>query len=310
MFTAIVPFSVNLSKWILLCLMCLPTIIFADNWQIKVYADNYIEVSNFWNKDVKELEILITSETFEATYIGKIYYSGSQKKGLHFPYDFSFEGKDTILDFDSTYWRINILDKKNKIASESFQYSNNEHSLLQFKPIQLQINTLKSLNIWGNTIDSFTWNDKLGEQLVVRSYISNLKDSINFKTYIYLYVFQKNEMSDTWTLQKKVTDYMLYSNGSNEHLKNLKKIQLTDVNCDSIGEISHGYFTNLSEVDSLRTFRMVLLNQQQKYVANSSFTKKPKKNSVSIDIPQFSDEIYKRYLVRMINVLAKTSIKD
>ena len=310
MFTTIVPFSVNLSKWILMCVLCMPSTLFADNWQIKVYADNYIEVSNFWNKDVKELEIQVTSEVFDAKYTGNITYSGNAKHGLHFPYDFSFEGKDSILDFDSTYWRINILDKKTKIASESFQYQNNEISFLQFKPIQLHTNTLKSLEIWGSTIDSFTWIDKLGEQLVVRSYKSNLTDSINFKTYIYLYLFQKNEMSDTWTLQKKVTDYMLYCNGSAEHLKNLKNIQLTDVNCDSIGEISHGYYTNLNEVDSLRTFRMVLLNQQQKYVANSSFTKKSKKNSVTIDIPQFSDEILKRYVIRMINVRSKTPIRE
>lgn len=310
MFTAIVPFSVNLSNWILMCLLCVPTILFADNWQIKVYADNYIEVSNFWNKDVKELEVLVTSETFEATYVGKINYTGSSKKGLHFPYDFSFIGKDTILDFDSTFWRINILDKKSKIASESFQYDNNEHSFLQFNPIQLQKSTLKSLDIWGKPIDSFTWIDKLGEQLVVRSYMSNLTDSINFKTYIYVYVFQKNETSDTWVLQKKVTDYIRYCNGSYEQLKNLKNIQLTDINCDSIGEISHGYFTNLNEVDSLRTFRMVLLNHQQKYIANSSFTKKSKKNSVSIDVPELSDDMLKRYIIRMINVRSKTSIKE
>jgi len=300
MFETLVPFSVNLSNWIIMCFLFIPSSLIADNWQIKVSADNYIEVNNFWNRDVKELEIIVTSETFEATYVGKINYIGNSKIGLHFPYDFSFVGKDTILNFDSTYWKINILDKKSKIASKSFQYHNNEISFLQFKPIQLQKSILNSLDIWGKTIDSFTWIDKSGEKLVVRSYLSNLNDSINFKTYIYFYVFQKNENSDSWILQKKVTDYILNCNGSAEHLKNINSIHLSDINCDSIGEVSHGYYTNLSEVDSLRTYRMVLVELQQKYVVNSYFQKKSKKNMITIDSPQFSDEMLERYVIRMI----------
>lgn len=308
MFKPIVPFSVNLSKWIAFVLLFIPLAFLADDWKITISKDNYIEVSNFWNNETRMLEIQVVSEDKDVSYTGNIILSGNNPNGLLFPFDFQFSGKDSIPIADSSIWKVTVLFKKNKLATQTFQYQNSTLTTLQIQPFTLLNKNIQQLAIWGTPIDSYKWVDIQGEKLVVRSYLFNPNDTIYFKTYIYLYLFKKSELDDSWILEQKNTDYMLYCKSSIDLLKNVTNIHLTDINCDSIGEIKHGFYTKLNDPDSIKTYRVVLLDQKHKYVANEFYTKKTGASKIVVDVPLTSDELIKRYLYRQMFIKPTNSI--
>lgn len=278
------------------------TLIYGEEWKIVVQPDYYIEIDNFWNNETVVVEIQVESQNSSVQFIGKVTVKSNEKKGLLFPHDFTqleTQKKDSLLYNE---YKIIALVKKNKIATATFTYLPPKKTEIQLLPYLVLSQEYEKLAIWGQLIDGFSWVDKLGENLVVRSYLQQMDTSKSIasqKTYLYCYQFSRTSKDENWSLVRKVTDVSTGCGDIKNTILNLNNIELSDINKDSIAEYSFQYILNCNSPDSLMSTRFLLLTNNQKYISTSSYTKKERQQKIYVDFTK-SDALLERYLMQIL----------
>lgn len=297
-------FFQGLRKVLIVIALFSTTFVFGEDWKITVQPDYFIEINNFWNHEPLIIDFQVESENNTLQFNGKVTIKSNEKKGLLFPNDFfRFTPQNSIKDsliYGS--YKITALVKKNKIASATFNYLPPKKAEFQMIPYVKLSQEYDKLEIWGRLIDGFSWVDKLGENLVVRSYLQQMdtsKTTNHQKTYLYCYQFRRNSETDKWDLTRKVTDVSIGCVDIKRTLFNINAIELTDLNQDSIAEYSFRYILNCNSPDTLISTRLLLLTNNQKYTTTSSYTKKERKQKIYVDRTQ-SDAILERYLMQIL----------
>jgi hypothetical protein len=304
-------FFQGLRKVLIVIALFSTTFVFGEDWKITVQPDYFIEINNFWNHEPLIVDFQVESENNTVQFNGKVTIKSNEKKGLLFPYDFirftpQNSNKDSLI---YGAYRITALVKKNKIASATFNYLPPKQAEFQMIPYVKLSQEYDKLGIWGRLIDGFSWVDKLGENLVVRSYLQHIdtaKASNHQKTYLYCYQFRRNSETDNWDLTRKVTDVSVGCGNIKHTLLNINTIELTDLNQDSIAEYSFRYILNCNSPDTLISTRLLLLTNNQKFTTTSSYTKKERKQKIYVDFTK-TDPLLERYLMHILVDKSKAS---
>jgi hypothetical protein len=279
--------------------------IVAQSWSMNCQPDYYIELYNFWNDEEKEIEVVVSLPDYHSTFNARIIIKGDIPNGVHFPFDFAPQAIDSILLDQGTTISITAYSKRNKIAYLETYYDPAENLSMQLKLTSLSTKSISLFSIWGNLLDKYTWEDKTGENLLVRSNLTHTllqKDENLYRHYVYLYHFRKNETTQTWEAVQKYTDVVSQCNLSVFQPFDISFLYLTDVNKDGIGEINYRYKMSCPQNDSiLPIVKTVLVTDGKRYstVVNSN----DENNPLQTNFPFKYDPVFERYIKRIGNIL-------
>lgn len=218
-------------------------------WKVNVAFDNTISIQNYWSDDLEEVRLLVSAEYSKSVYALDIETSKDNWSNFHFPDDFELVFGDSISLAETQELYISIKKKRETVHRETFIFEPSLNLLLQLDNYQNK----NIPDVWGEPIDAYTWDDKNGRNVIARSflihpYVSD-QDSLE-DVYLYFYHYIITEENE-WKLFRKFTDSYKNCNQGNIPTFNIESIELTDINRDTIGEISTFYTLNCNENDSI-----------------------------------------------------------
>ena len=151
--------------------------------------------------------------------------------------------------------------------------------------------------IWGDVVDGFQWVDKEGENIILRSVQMDVKNHIS---HLYIYHFLKT--SDEFKLIRKLTDYVKKCDVNIFSSHNIESIELTDINKDTIGEISFSYTNDCSCIeDSLAiSTKLMLITKGEKYAVRGLIDPKKKQPFIEYKVGASlkKNDLYRRFLIK------------
>jgi hypothetical protein len=241
------------------------TIFSQDIWKVKVAFDNTIYIQNYWSEDTEEIRVIVAAAFSKSIYGVNTEIHQDNWIPLVFPDDFELIHGDTISMNSSQELVISIKKKRETVHKETFIFEPSLNLLLQLDNYKKK----DIPNIWGESIDAYTWDDKNGKNVIARSYLINTSveegDSIE-DVYLYFYHYIITETNE-WKLLRKFTDSFKGCKTNNVPTFNIESIELTDINRDTIGEISTFYVLNCAENNSLPyTLKSLMSTDGEKYM--------------------------------------------
>jgi hypothetical protein len=297
--------SKRISFFILLFSTLIAQSAYSQQWTIVCHSDYYIELYNLWNEDVKEIEVIVTLHDQRLTYSAQITIKGNKPSGVHFPYDFVAKQVDSSLLEISSPMQITAYYKKSKISSLETMYDPAENSTMQLEVPGFEVNKSGPISIWGTLIDKYTWMDKSGENLVVRSSLTHTifqkNDSIH-KHYVYVYHFRRNNDNESWVPIKKYSDVITQCNQSVFQPFDISFFYLTDLDKNGIGEINYRYALNCPSTDSIPpNIKTVLITEGRRYSA-TYLPNELNDSALTTNFPFTGNAVFTRYINRIGNI--------
>ena len=213
--------------------------------------------------------MIVSAPFSKSVYAKDIFVFGDKWKTVIFPDDFQLVFGDSISLEEKEELTISIKKKREVLSKTTFTF---DPSLNPFLQLDKYSDREKLTDVWGNIIDAYTWDDKLGRNVVVRSILENetTQDTLTYiKNYLYFYHFIE-DVSGNLSLVRKFTDsYKSCLHSNNTHFS-IESIELTDINRDTIGEISAFYTLNCSLEDTIPYISKVLMSTNgKKYVVST-----------------------------------------
>lgn len=212
-------------------------------WQINLEVDNYFSIKNAWSSDEKTASVVVYDSNEVKHYALSFITLKDEWNAFNFPEDFialSEVAKTEGLSHQNLIFEVRV--KRNIELRESFYFDPSPNAWLQLERYTFQ-EKVDSTFIWGDLIDAYKWEDKKGENVVIRSELlvnSMSEDSIvSFTKYLYFYHFLTEENS--FKLLRKFSDVYEGCDGPPNGGFDLASIELTDIDRDTIGEISTLY---------------------------------------------------------------------
>lgn len=212
-------------------------------WQLKLDVDNYFSIRSAWSSEGKTASVVVYDSNDAKHFALSLITISDEWNHFNFPEDFvalSAAAKNAELLPQNLIFEVRV--KRSVEARKTFFYDPSPNALLQldFYPFHEKLDTTI---VWGSLIDAYQWIDKKGDNIVVRSELitkSLAEDStVIYKKYLYLYHFRKEQ--DSLQLVRKFTDVYGECNGIPNAGFSLPSIELTDIDRDTIGEISSIY---------------------------------------------------------------------
>jgi len=235
------------------------TTFYSQTWEYNISKDFEFSIQDMWGESgLYEAKFVIYNP--KTAFVKTIEIDDDNIGKLVFPDDFSQTrgrfNKDTITLLN---WHVEV--KNQKVASGKVIYNPSPNELLQLFKYDFFDFEKKEL-VWGEVVDGVMWNDKKGENILIRSVVSEIKTNGN---HLYTYHFLKEH--NEFKLVRKLTDYVkncdldLFSN------HNIESIELTDIDKDTIGEVSFSYTNDCSCLeDSLGiSTKLMLITKGEKY---------------------------------------------
>ena len=230
-----------------------------SDYQVFVQNDFFLTVSKPLGYEYEQIRINITNDKnqfFIDTAIQE-----DQELNFIFPDDFQIELIDSLSLNEPSIFKMEIFERKRLVYDSELDYDNNVNGLLQPKPINL--NDLEKFFFRGNYIDGYSWFDKKGEHLAILS-SQIIKDSLT-TTYLYLNHYKIEEEHHELTRQY-VDTYRSCADSLAAQFY-LPTFNLTDVDRDSVGEVSIIYQVNcLEHSDRYISYKMLLDDNGRKYM--------------------------------------------
>ncbi len=239
-----------------------------DLWKVEIDVDNTISIQNYWSSDVEEVRIIVAAAYSKSVYAVNTETYQDNWRTLIFPDDFELIYGDSISMDASQELAISIKKKRETVHKETFIFEPSLNLLLQ-----LDNYPEKNIpDVWGETIDAYTWDDKNGKNVIARSYLINpyvdQSDSLE-DVYLYLYHYIINEHNQ-WELLRKFTDSFKNCTPGNTPTFKIESIELTDINRDTIGEISTVYYLKCNENDTIPyVVKSLMSTNGEKYVVET-----------------------------------------
>ncbi len=208
-------------------------------WQMRLDVDNYFSIRNAWSSEGKSVSVVVYDTNENKQYALSLITTSDEWNHFNFPEDFialSDQSKDSLLAPQWLTFEIRV--KRNVEQRKAFYYDPSPNALLQLEyyPFKEKLDTTI---VWGKLIDAYRWEDKKGENVVVRSELSirsAFSDTTSYSKYLYLYHFKKE--NENLQLVRKFTDVYSGCNDVPNASFSLPSIELTDIDRDTVGEIS------------------------------------------------------------------------
>ena len=270
------------------------TPLYAQTWEHNISKDFEFSIQDMWGESgLYEAKFVISNA--KTAFVKTIEIDDNNIGKLIFPDDFTHTrgrfNKDTITLFN---WYIEV--KKQKVASGKIVYNPSPNELLQLFKYDF-INFKKKELVWGDVVDGFRWSDKKGENILLRSVVGDVKTN---SSHLYIYHFLK--VDKEFKQVRKLTDYVkncdldLFSN------HNIESIELTDIDKDTIGEVSFSYTNDCSCLeDSLAiTTKLMLITKGEKYAIRGLINSK-KNDTLSVhELGENlkKNDLYRRFLIK------------
>jgi hypothetical protein len=232
-------------------------------WKIKIGVDNSISIQNYWSDKTEEIRVVVASNFSKSVYAKDIILIDDNWKTVLFPDGFELVYGDSLSEENTEELTISLKSKREVLHKTSFTYDPSLNTLLQLDRLY---QTEKLKDIWGSIIDAYTWDDRNGKNIFVRSILNQEfrdNEQVFYTKYLYMYHFIEEE-NDTLKLVRKFTDSHKNCEDQNNAYFNIESIELTDINRDTIGEISVCYDLLCSEQDTVMYTKKVLLTTDGK----------------------------------------------
>jgi len=274
----------------------------AQQWSMVCHPDYYIELHNFWNEEEKEIEIVVAVPTQNSSFSARITVSGNHRNGVHFPFDFAPQLIDSVLLDQVVEITITAYSKRNKIAYLEVLFDPAENIGMQLELANGSLTKMSQFAIWGNLIDKYSWVDKTGDNLIIRSQLTHTilqKEENLYRHYVYMYHFRKNDVDEQWSAVKKYTDVIALCNKAIFQPFDLSYLYLTDINKDGIGEINFRYTMNCPTVDSIPLITKTVLITDGKRYSTTTRIEPTDQPLFTLNLPYKYDPIFERYLKRI-----------
>lgn len=237
-------------------------------WKVKVAFDNTISIQNYWSDDIEEVRIIVAAEFSKSVYALNTETYNDEWVSFNFPDDFELIYGDSIGLKSAQELSISIKKKRETVHRQTFIFEPSLNLLLQ-----LDNYPQKNIpDIWGEPIDAYTWDDKNGRNVVARSFLiypyEKENDSLE-DVYLYFYHYLITENNE-WELIRKFTDSYKNCEKGNIPTFNIESIELTDINRDTIGEISTCYTLNCNNNDSIPySLKSLMSSNGEKYMLDT-----------------------------------------
>lgn len=273
---------------------------YTQTWQHKISKDFEFSIQDMWGERGFYAAKFVVYNT--KTVLTKTIEIDDNNIGkLIFPDEFnqvsgSFN-KDTITSFD---WYVEV--KKQKVASGKVTYNPSPNELLQLNKYDF-IEFENKQKVWGDVVDGFWWNDKRGENILFRCTLIDTKKN-NSHVYIYHFLKTKNEFKQV----RKLTDYVKNCDMDIFSKHNIESIELTDIDKDTIAEVSFSYTSDCSCLeDGLPIVtKLMLITKGEKYAIRGAVNSKKTEISSEYEIGGnlLKNDIYRRFLIKKWKNLA------
>jgi len=267
---------------------------FAQTWEYNISKDFEFSIQDKWAESgLYEAKFVIANQ--KTAFVKTIEVDDDNIGKLLFPDDFNQTrgkfNKDTITLFN---WYIEV--KKQKVASGKIVYDPSPNSLLQLFKYEYIKFSKKEL-IWGEVLDGFQWVDKKGENILIRS---SLTDSKLRSTHLYIYHFLK--VNEEFILIRKLTDYVKKCDLDMFSRHNIESIELTDINKDTIGEVSFSYTNDcgcLEDSLSIST-KLMLITNGEKYAIRGFVNYNKNQTFLEYEVGGNLEkkDLYRRFLIK------------
>jgi len=242
----------------------------AQTWQLNISKDYEFSIQDIWGEnDVYEAKFVLFNN--KTAFVKKVVIAADNIGKLVFPDEFTQTrgkfNKDTITHFN---WYIEV--KKKKIFEGELDYNPSPNTILQLSKYDI-IDRKLNEKIWGRIIDSYTWEDKKGENIFIRSKLFDKKTN---SMHLYFYHFRVD--SENYLLVRKFTDYVKYCDEDILAKNKIESIELTDINKDTVAEISFLYNVGCSCInDSLPIkTKLILTTDGNKYAIRGIMSQRQK----------------------------------
>lgn len=234
-------------------------------WQMNLDVDNFFSIRNAWGSNEKTLSVVVYDTNEKKHFALSLITIADEWNYFNFPDDFialSDRAKNKGIDHQNLIFEIRV--KRNVEKREIFYFdpSPNPFLQLEFYPFKKKIDTTL---VWGKMIDAYRWEDKKGNNVIVRSHLTTkyTSDTIDqFKKYLYLYHFM--EVDDDLQLVRKFTDVYSGCPDVPNAGFSLPSIELTDIDRDTVGEISTIYDLYCTGGDTVAYHSKLLLTTEGK----------------------------------------------
>lgn len=268
--------------------------LYSQTWEYSISKDYEFSIQDLWGESgVYKAKFVIYNA--KIAFVKELYIIEDQVEKLLFPDDFIHTrgrfNKDTITNFD---WYIEV--KRKKVVSGKLEYNPSPNTTLQLSTHEIIENKYKSI-IWGTIIDSYSWEDMKGENIFVRSKTIDTKQN---SAHLYFYHFIKED--DEYILVRKFTDYIKDCDLDIIVNHSIESIELTDIDKDTIAEISFTYSVDCSCIeDSLPVITKIFLTTKgEKYVIRGRMSSKENNNISKYKVGGNlkKNNLYRRFLIK------------
>jgi len=269
-----------------------------NSWKVDITPDFKIDFTNQWASNDEEITIRIYSNI--SVYIKKIEMIEDQTQTFFFPKDFKRIKGDSVSAKTPQKLTLEIYNEKKKEYVKYFFFDPSTNGVLQLNPYFVENGFKEKNKIWGNIIDSYQWEDKLRNNVFIRSEITPFfgKELDDQTKYIYCYHFEK-QSNETYKLLRKFSDVVSSCADSIVADFYLPTIELTDVNRDTIGEISLFYQVEClpCETELDINYKLLFTTNGEKYMLYGVDAAK-EEDSYSLSSSVKLNEVYERFLIK------------
>lgn len=242
---------------------------YSSAWKVDMEPDYKISFHNFLEEDYNNFTLLVHNASNTILYQHQVNTETQGLYSVYFPQDFIALAVDSTTIHLPQDLLFTIKEKKDIFFQKKFIYEPSINALLQLRSFNA-FHTLPDL--WGKIIDGYQWLDRKGNNVVARSYIDHKYQSdtgVITKRYLYLYHFREDD-NEKYQLLRKFTDSYEYCKDEVATKFYTSSIELTDVNRDTIGEISTFYKLSCSDNDSVPfTGKLLFTTDKMKFMLES-----------------------------------------
>lgn len=269
-------------------------------WQLKLDVDNYFSIREAWASEGNSVSIVVYDSNEVKQYALSMITIADEWNHFNFPEDFvalSDQSKNAELTPQNLIFEVRV--KRNIEKRETFFFDPSPNAFLQLNIYTFSEKLDESL-VWGNFIDAYSWEDKNGENVVVRSELifDASDDSLNeFKKYLYLYHFIHED--ENLKLIRKFTDVYSGCVHPPNASFSLPSIELTDIDRDTVGEINTIYDLYCSGGDTtIYHSKLLMTSYGNKFMLDAEIDPCEEGEERIVKISQSSSFKFYPYLLR------------
>lgn len=263
-----------------------------NDWNVTISQDYKIDIIN--KTSVTDEEIMIRIFCNDFLYVKEVQTIEDNPVTLFFPKDFKRIKGDSLDLTKIQDIRVDFYNKKELEYSRQILYDPTPNGILQLNPYLMDTTLISSFDIKGDVIESFQWEDKLKNNMIIFSQL--YPDTSGSTLYLYCNHIGQSYEDDSFHLVRTFVDVYRVCEGKLNTKFYLPTIALTDIDRDTIGEFSVIYEANcdiVNEKDPVY-IKMLFSTNGEKYM-QYYYKKHKKKEKYSVTTDLKKNKLYNRY---------------